>query len=540
MSAPHPAIDRQIARPLAQVFHSMFTESSLTKDQKIKEFMQCMCYEAGKRVARMARMTEANLAIEMNKAYYMRLQVIFADIADDRSYWKKWMGFDFSFANIMTHTHGAGGRNPVFYFDYNNDERLDEVRIDELKTTWTNDFLWRRYNELKSDMQNSMLPTLFKGRIKSINGGDSYETKSGASVQEVIYGYLEVLFDIDANLRFEERTRKRQRTNSASAAPIPTDSAAPAVAQVEKPEIDQSGEIIVRRVVSFSRGAAAAALDAPERWGDSNWRHSNLFAFLLNGPLAHFHPDIGARTVCEFLRKAPRFGPSNAPDRAISHADNRRNQRNEASIVRRTEAGDRQEQLLNQIQTSRQVQTASANVANELMRIGLRIQIAKQNQENKTERIRSMSASLTVLDIEPLSSSLNAAQKLQREQLRSELALACLGVNAPDIDPFTAMLDGVGAAAASAATIIRPASASVVSSVSVADGGASARGGGAVQRGGRGRGVGRVLLRAGYSAGSRMLLHPSAAPGNSAMVPSQLASQYDSNSNSDADAAVSD
>ena len=73
------------------------------------------------------------------------------------------------------------------------------------------------------------------------------------------------------------------------------------------------------------------------------------------------------------------------------------------------------------------------------------------------------------------------------------------------------MLDGVGAAAASAATIIRPASASVVSSVSVADGGASARGGGAVQRGGRGRGVGRVL-RAGYSAGSRMLLHPSAAP----------------------------
>lgn len=76
------------------------------------------------------------------------------------------------------------------------------------------------------------------------------------------------------------------------------------------------------------------------------------------------------------------------------------------------------------------------------MRIGLRIQIAKQNQENKTERIRSMSASLTVLDTEPLSSSLNAAQKLQREQLRSELALACLGVNAPDIGPFTVMLDG--------------------------------------------------------------------------------------------------
>jgi hypothetical protein len=423
----------------------MFTESSLTKVQKIKQFMQCICYEAGKRVARMTRMTEANLAIEMNKAYYMRLQVIFADIADDRSYWKKWMGFDFSFANMMTHTHGAGGRNPVFYFDYDNDERLDEVRIDELKTTWTNDFLWRRYNELKSDMQNSMLPTLFKGRIKSINGGDAYETKSGASVQEVIYGYLEVLFEIDANLKFEERTRKRQRTNSASAAPIPTDSAAPAVAQVEEPEFDQNGDIIVRGAVSYSRGAAAAAnaaLDAPEKWGDSNmgWRHSNLFAFFLNGPFAHFHPDIGARTVCEFLRKAPRSGPSNAPDRAISHADNRRNQRNEASIVRRTEAGDRQEQLLNQIQTSRQVQTASANEANELMRIGLRIQIAKQNQENKTERIRSMSASLTVLDTEPLSSSLNAAQKLQREQLRSELALACLGVNAPDIDPFTALV----------------------------------------------------------------------------------------------------
>ena len=102
------AISRQIARPHNTVFHGIFTESNLTKIQKIKQFIQCIVWESGTRVARMQRMAEQQLHQEMNKAYYQRLQVLYADITDDRSYWKRHLGFNFTFADMMTHTFGSG------------------------------------------------------------------------------------------------------------------------------------------------------------------------------------------------------------------------------------------------------------------------------------------------------------------------------------------------------------------------------------------------------------------------------------------------
>ncbi len=60
--------------------------------------------------------------------------------------------------------------------------------------------------------------------------------------------------------------------------------------------------------------AAGANLrvDQPEVWeyNHIDWRHPATFVFVLNGPLAYFHPDPGSHNVCELLKKVPRSGPS--------------------------------------------------------------------------------------------------------------------------------------------------------------------------------------------------------------------------------------
>ena len=150
----------------------------------------CVVYEAGKRVGRMSRMAEANCFQEMNKAYYMRLQVLFADVSDDRSYWSRHLGFSFSFTDMMTHTVGSSSAQRKFYFDYNSNEHLEEEQIENLKAGWTSGLLWRRYNELKTEMQSTMLPVLFKCRFHALEGGDAYGTGSGATFQEVVYDFL--------------------------------------------------------------------------------------------------------------------------------------------------------------------------------------------------------------------------------------------------------------------------------------------------------------------------------------------------------------
>ncbi len=158
---------------------------------------------------------------------------------------------------MMTQTFGVGGARPQFYFDYQGNEQLDEGQISALKVTWTNQFLWRRYNELKTEMQSHMLPILLNQRIRSVNQGDSFEFKTGGSFAEVFISFLGALFQVDANQKHEERVRKRRRLVLADAAgaPAPADSF-----QLEDNEEDPAPAI----------AAGRNGNDRPEVWGDAH------------------------------------------------------------------------------------------------------------------------------------------------------------------------------------------------------------------------------------------------------------------------------
>ena len=139
-------------------------------------------------------MTEAELAIEMNRAYYLRLQVIFADVRDRTSYWDENFGFSCTFSQMMTHTFGVGAARPSFFFEYGENEHLDAQEVEVAKAQWTNPFLWKKFGDLKSEMQSQMLPVLMKQRIQP--AGDSFEFKSGGSLAEVTWSFLGALFQV--------------------------------------------------------------------------------------------------------------------------------------------------------------------------------------------------------------------------------------------------------------------------------------------------------------------------------------------------------
>lgn len=187
-------IIRQQLLPLGQVFKSVFKDADLTPVQKIKQWINVVAYSAGKIVARQQRMTESDLFIEMNKAYYLRLQVIFADARDGTSYWAENFDFGCTFAQMMTHTFGVGAATPSFFFEYGGNENLDAQEVEAAKSLWINPFLWKKYGDLKSEMQSQMLPVLMKQRIEP--EGDSYGFKSGGSLAEVTYSFLGALFQV--------------------------------------------------------------------------------------------------------------------------------------------------------------------------------------------------------------------------------------------------------------------------------------------------------------------------------------------------------
>jgi hypothetical protein len=187
-------IVREQLRPLNVVFCSIFKDADLTMVQKTKQWINVVAYSAGKIVGRMQRMTEADLCIEMNKAYYLRLQVIFADIRENNSFWADNFDFGCTFSQMMTHTFGAGAARANFFFDYGNNEALDAEQVDAAKSQWTSPFLWNKYGEIKTEMQNQMLPVLMKQRFEAV--GDSYGWKSGGSFAEVTYSFLGALFQV--------------------------------------------------------------------------------------------------------------------------------------------------------------------------------------------------------------------------------------------------------------------------------------------------------------------------------------------------------
>lgn len=177
----------------------LFKNADLTPIQKIKQWINVAVYSCGKTVQRMERMAEAQLVIEMNKAYYLRLQVIFADVAQHASYWSSHFDFDCTFAQMMTHTFGSGSAGPTFFFEYENNELLDAEQVDASKALWTNPCLWKKYADLKTEMQSQLLPVLLKQRVKATPGGDGYEWKSGGSWGEVTWSFIGALFQVHSS-----------------------------------------------------------------------------------------------------------------------------------------------------------------------------------------------------------------------------------------------------------------------------------------------------------------------------------------------------
>lgn len=447
------AISRHVARPLNTVFHGIFTESNLTKIQKIKQFVLCIVYASGKRVGRMTRMAEQQLCQEMNKAYYMHLQVLFADMLDGRSYWQKHFGFNFSFADMMTQTFGSGQVQRTFYFDYNSNENLEDGQVENLKLGWTNPFLWRRYGELKTEMQSTMLPVLMKCRIHALDGGASYETGSGTSFPEMLYEFLGKLFQIDANAKHEERVRKRTRVVADAAGAAAGGQPAPANAAADSAIDEDDGQASVASAPAAGRSIVR---DAPDRWGDAHvaWRHSCLFVFALNGPLTFFHPDIGSRTVCEFLRKVPRSGPPNAgaAARHVDEGDSRRQQRrhNERDVgISRAESDSRN--FIEEIAQSRLAQERAARESNELARLQLQVQLAgmQQRQQNGQEHmthIQNLRAVIEMLNKLPDGMELSETQKQQKKDMEHRYAEALIAVGQVrecQQDPFASLASAI-------------------------------------------------------------------------------------------------
>lgn len=193
-------IDRMRAREEGEAFKLIFTNADLTRIDKVKQWIKVVAYSCGKTVSRMERMTEANLCAEMNKAYYLRLQVIFADVDAGQSYWANHLGFDVSFKQMMTYSFGSGSTPPVTFFDYNDNEDLLSAQVDSLYRSWSSPHLWKKYGEIKTEMIGHMLPLLLKQRIIYNARADAYEFCSGGSFAEVAWSFIGALFQVRAVL----------------------------------------------------------------------------------------------------------------------------------------------------------------------------------------------------------------------------------------------------------------------------------------------------------------------------------------------------
>jgi hypothetical protein len=191
-------IDRMKARDEGEAFKLIFTNADISRIDKVKQWIKVVAYSCGKIVSRQERMTEANLCAEMNKAYYLRLQVIFADVDAGQSYWANHFGFDVTFTQMMTYTFGCGRTPAVSFFDYNQNEDLNASQVDSLYRNWTSPHLWNKYGEIKTEMIGHMLPLLLKQRITHNARADTYEFCSGGSFAEVAWSFIGALFQVHA------------------------------------------------------------------------------------------------------------------------------------------------------------------------------------------------------------------------------------------------------------------------------------------------------------------------------------------------------
>jgi hypothetical protein len=401
-------IRRQLTRALGEVFNGIFRNGTLTTIQKCKQWQNCVVYAAGKVVQRMPTMDTPSLNREMNKAYYCQLQVLFADVDDNTSYWARHFGFDCTFASMMAHVHGSNGRPAILFFDYGNNEDLDSGQIDAAKSDWTSAHLWTKYHSLKTEMQNQMLPTLMKQRIKAVVAGDAYEFATGGCFAEVFYDWTGAMFQIDANSKFQERARKRARAASANPR-------AAAAENVDDAGGNQGEENENNEAADNIPEVNLRAVDQPEVWGDEHfaWRHPLTFVFVLNGPLTYFHPDASSRQVCEFLKRVPRSGPSDMR-RPVQHSDSRSVQRAQDRNRAIADSDSRNDNFLSEIRQSRQGQMESFTTANELQQIQIEMELASHQQQNQTAHITKQQVALRALSDDQVNLPQLSLQQRQR------------------------------------------------------------------------------------------------------------------------------
>jgi hypothetical protein len=187
--------------------------------------------------------------------------------------------------------------------------------------------------------------------------------------------------------------------------------------------------------------AAPAGVRPPDRWSDDHmhWRHPLAFVFSLNGPLAFWHPHIGSRNVCEFLKKTPRSGPQDCV-RGVSQNDNRRSQRRGDREVERSQSASRQDDILHSLRDSRDTMASAAQEANHLTRLQLQFQVAQHAGANSTAHLVAAQTALNIVNTIP-ASSLDAVQAKKKRRMERSLAKACLEVSVvPAPNPFAFIL----------------------------------------------------------------------------------------------------
>lgn len=193
---------------------------------------------------------------------------------------------------------------------------------------------------------------------------------------------------------------------------------------------------------------AVTGVSPPELWGDAhmNWRHPLTFVFMLNSPLAYFHPHVECRVVCENLRKVSSSGPQSGV-REVDRSDNRRNQRRNGREDERSESAARQDDIVASLRESRDA-VANAHIqANEIARLQLQLQIVQQQQSSSVSTSRLVAASTALEILENRNLTLDPRQAKKKRRMEKDLANACLevSVNAPP-DPYASIFAALGGA----------------------------------------------------------------------------------------------
>jgi hypothetical protein len=250
----------------------------------------------------------------------------------------------------------------------------------------------------------------------------------------------------EENSKWTERVRKHaasQAQRQQRAAPPPADHDDEGLeASVAAPDAPGSAAPAVEAPDAPGSAAVPAGVRPPDRWGDAHmhWRHPLTFVFVLNGPLTIWHPHIGSRIVCDFLKKAPRSGPQDSV-RRVGRNDSRREQRRGDREEERSQSASRQDDIVHSLRDSREAMASAAQEANHLTRLQLQFQVAQHASANSTAHLVAAQTALDIVNKSIQASSLDAAQAKKKRRLERNLAKACLDVSvvAPP-NPFASIL----------------------------------------------------------------------------------------------------